>query len=679
MQEPILESTSEKAPIPAERFTFMARLNDAVARIRDARVRAEVEEALQELLKKKRFGLVFEEHVPETTLVQTLPVRQGSLVVRRDDPDATTVYRVMSIDDGTGLLTPEGGGPQVSLGIPDLVSVKPFGEPIFPGLTSTGRIQRGPVDRPFHAVMNAENYHALQLFLFMYEGQVDCIYIDPPYNTGARDWKYNNRFVDSNDVWRHSKWLSMMEKRLRLSRRLLRPDGVLVVTIDENEHAHLVMLLESVFKGYAITSVAIVHNPRGVQGDNFSYNNEFAVFVIPSGAKVIAQRRLTEEEKKTNTSNLRNWGGESERTDARNCFYPIYVKGESVVGFGDVASDEYHPAGANVRKADGRVEVWPIDEKGIERKWRYARQSVDEVRAQLIVTTGRDHSLNIHIAKETGPFKTVWQDKRLDASVYGTQLVKEFTGTEFPFPKSLYAVYEVLYAVTVLRPNALILDFFAGSGTTLHATWLLNTLDGGKRRCILVTNNEVEDKTARALIQSGSYPGSPSFEANGIFEKVTIPRVTAALAGRRPDGAAAEGKYKGGDERSYSSGFEENLEFFRLDYLDSELVDLGSQFEAIFPILWLTAGGVGSRGPTPTSAAFFIPEDSHFGVLLHDSQFPRFRRALEKRSDVTHVWLVTNSPEGFADMRAALPSHLSVRMLYRDYLRNFRLNVEAPK
>src|SRR6185295_18547061 len=109
-------------------------------------------------------------------------------------------------------------------------------------------IRRGPKDRPYHAVLDGENFHALQLFVYLYEGQVDCIYIDPPYNTGARNWKYNNRYVDSNDQYRHSKWLAMMKKRLWLARRLLKPNtGVLIVTIDEHEVHHLGMLLERVF------------------------------------------------------------------------------------------------------------------------------------------------------------------------------------------------------------------------------------------------------------------------------------------------------------------------------------------------------------------------------------------------------------------------------------------------
>jgi adenine-specific DNA-methyltransferase len=214
----------------------MARLDDLIARVGDAALRRELEVALAELKRRQRFGLVFEEHVPETTALYGLPVQVGSLVQRRDDPAAKHLYRVTALAarGGAATVAPHDGGQAESVPLRDLLVVKRFGEPIYPALTPLGAVRRGG-DRPHHAVINGENFHALQLLAYLFEGRVDCIYIDPPYNTGARDWKYNNRFVDAADQWRHSKWLSMMEKRLRLARRLLRPDGVLIATIDEHE------------------------------------------------------------------------------------------------------------------------------------------------------------------------------------------------------------------------------------------------------------------------------------------------------------------------------------------------------------------------------------------------------------------------------------------------------------
>jgi len=305
---------------------------------------------------------------------------------------------------------------------------------MYPALTPLGSMRRGRDDKPHHGIINGENFHALQLLVYQFEGKVDCIYIDPPYNTGARDWRYNNRYVDDTDAWRHSKWLSMMEKRLRLAKRLLKPEGVLIVTIDENEHAHLVMLLESLFKAHEITSVSIVHNPRGVQGDNFSYTHEYAVFVVPAGTKAISLRQLDEQERKQNTSNLRNWGGESLRTDARNCFYPIYVKNGTVVGFGDVAADEYHPGSAEIEKEDGIIEVWPIDEHHTERKWRYARNSVEGIKQQLVVKRARNGDPAIHLAKDAGSTRLSGLTPSTMPATMALSLSRHSSAPSFPSP-----------------------------------------------------------------------------------------------------------------------------------------------------------------------------------------------------------------------------------------------------
>lgn len=178
------------------------------------------------------------------TTLQGLPIQTGSLVQRRGDPQAKVLYRVKATTpQGQATVEPSGGGGKPELiPVEDLLAVKRFGEPIYPALTPLGSVRRGGDNKPHHTVINGENFHALQLLVYQFEGQVDCIYLDPPYNTGAKDWKYNNRYVDDSDAWRHSKWLSFMEKRLRLVKRLLKPNGVLIVTIDEHEVHHLLPL-----------------------------------------------------------------------------------------------------------------------------------------------------------------------------------------------------------------------------------------------------------------------------------------------------------------------------------------------------------------------------------------------------------------------------------------------------
>jgi adenine-specific DNA-methyltransferase len=261
-----------------------------------------------------------------------------------------------------------------------------------------------------------------------------------------------------------------------------------------------------------------------------------------------------------------------------------------------------------------------------------------------------------------------------DAGTHGTELLKKLLGKQglFPFPKSVYAVRDCLAAVVRNRPDALILDFFAGSGTTLHAACLLNAEDGGTRRTILVTNNEVDEKTARQLRKRQIFRGDAEFESHGIFEQATRPRCEAVVTGKRADGAKIAGAHVGG--RPFAEGFEENIEFFRLDYLDPDDVDLGNQFDAIFPSLWLAANGIGIRPKVPKQSDMLMPLGHRYGILFQEEKFRKFSKALEARPDISHVWIVTDSEDAFAEMRASLPSRLTTSMLYRDYLRNFRIN-----
>ena len=258
-----------------------------------------METALREMKRRQRFGLVFEQHIPETTALHGLPIQVGSLVQRRNDPQAKVLYRVTATTpEGQATVEPSNGGEPEQIPVGDLLAVKQFGEPMYPALTPLGSVRGGGYGKPHHAVINGENFHALQLLVYQFEGQVDCLYIDPPYNTGARDWKYNNSYVDKNDAWRHSKWLSMMEKRLRLAKRLLKPDGVLIVTIDEHELHHLGMLLERLFPEYHRYMINIVINPKGRNEANFGRVEEQAFFVVLKlDREVIAQLPPPDDQK----------------------------------------------------------------------------------------------------------------------------------------------------------------------------------------------------------------------------------------------------------------------------------------------------------------------------------------------------------------------------------------------
>jgi adenine-specific DNA-methyltransferase len=246
-------------------------------------------------------------------------------------------------------------------------------------------------------------------------------------------------------------------------------------------------LIDDIFgPGYNIDPITIVHNPRGIQGDNFSYVNEYALFVYKKGYKVIENQAVKEED--IDWRDLRDNGHESLRTDAATCFYAINVsKNGEIVDFGPNATNEldFHPL-RNVENENGTISIYPIDIQGIERKWRYSRESVVNIKHLLRVKKIGD-IYDIELGKNYAPYKTLWTDKKYDSNEYGTQLINSMIPeNDFTFPKSVYNTYECLRAVTLNRPNAIILDFFAGSGTTGHATLMLNKDVGGHRRLFFV-------------------------------------------------------------------------------------------------------------------------------------------------------------------------------------------------
>lgn len=325
-------------------------------------------------------------------------------------------------------------------------------------------------------IIKGNNLLAISSLLKKYENKIKCVYIDPPYNptSNANTFCYNNTF-------NRSTWLVFMKTRLELAKRFLTGDGVLVVAIDKNEQPRLQILIEELFPEYDVDCITVIHNPRGTIGTNFSYTHEFAIFVTPKGKKTICNRTLAEDE--IEWAPLRNWGSESKRTDAKNCFYPIIIENGEIIGFGDVSSDDFHPE--QTEFVDGKYYVYPIDVKGVERKWRYARQTVESIQKMLRAKktkTGYD----VEFGKDFGVYKTVWTDSRYDASVNGTKLLKNvLPDTKFTYPKSIWNVVDCVNSVVKDDKNAIILDFFGGSGTTGHAVMEINK-DGGNRKFILV-------------------------------------------------------------------------------------------------------------------------------------------------------------------------------------------------
>ncbi len=701
----------------------MAKIEDLILQIPNERLRAGIAAEVKALKKTKKFGLVFEEHLPETVRLPRLPVKPGELVALKREAGnqlwrVKTIHKNIATCDRAVTGYPAAGEANQQFPVSDLVVVRSFGDAIYPALVSVGRVERGSPDKPWHVVINAENFHTLQLLLYCYEGKVDAIYIDPPYNSGARDWKYNNDYIDKNDPWRHSKWLSMMQKRLKLAKRLLNPtDSVLIVTIDEKEFQRLALLLEQQFPGCTIQMVTTVINPKGTARYNeFSRVEEYVFFVFIGAAKLqstgkdMLTNRDYAAESEVRWRGLARTGRKGLRSNNPGSWYPIFLKKSdfSIHSIGDAIGREI--AEASVKVPHGTIAVWPPNKDGHEYSWSTVPETLRTIQAKggfktgrinpaknsfpfyylstgafekiangEIVVTGRGPMNELIIefadgAKSAAP-RSVWNQVAHDAGSHGTSLLQRLIpGKKFPFPKSLYAVEDALRFFIQRKTNALVLDFFGGSGTTTHAVARLNKQDGGSRRSILITNNEVSADEAEALRQSGFEPGQPDWEVHGIFEQVTRPRIVAAFSGKTPDGHAISGDYKFNDEFPIADGFEENVEFFSVDFLDPDAVARGDAFQAILPILWMMAGCRGVREESKGSQAWFFPKQAPFGVLIKEKEFRAFREALAERRQIEWIYLVTDSEENFGLMRRTLGRKFHCVQLYKNYLENFRIN-----
>jgi adenine-specific DNA-methyltransferase len=728
----------------------MALLEDLIKDIADLRLRDQIAEQVAKLKARKAFGLVFEQHLPEVVQLPGLAIKPGAWVAKRGDKEAGVFLVTAAVSRNRVSVVSERGGLEEIASKDDFVVMKRFGEPMYPSLVPLDRVTRVP-SKPYHTLISADNFHALQLLLYCCEGKVDVIYIDPPYNSGARDWKYNNDYVDRADQYRHSKWLSMMQRRLELAKRLLRSDGVLIVTIDENEVGHLSVLLEALFPEYLRHMVTAVTNPKGTGKLNFARVDEYIFFCVPNnGTSLIKgiptsagltgapgngalfypssqplleglgtepsdsadseeEDDVLEEEDDLGADfdeaedealpfpveefgdwelrHARRRGSESSyRHQRKNQFYPIYidVKQKRVVRAGPpLLPIEKRP---DFTKVSGLVPVWPIDKEGNDRCWRFISSEMQKRIDAKCVRLGKydaAHSswtLNIWERRpESKKLKTVWWKKTHDAGTHGTTLLHNTLGRRaaFPFPKSIYAVADALAAVVRTRPDALVLDFFAGSGTTLQSTCMLNRIYGGQRRCILVTNNEVDARLAARLRKQGIGSGSPEYERDGICESVTWPRVEAVLTGRRRDKSKVPGKYL--DGTAMSEGFRENAQYLRLDFLDPADVGRGEKYEAVLPILWMMAGASGNLALSKGKGRYHFPRNSPFCVLLQEDHFRDFAAEVAERPDITHVFLVTDSVEAFHEMESLVGKGRRCVQLYKSYLDTFKINLEPKR
>jgi adenine-specific DNA-methyltransferase len=405
-----------------------------------------------------------------------------------------------------------------------------------------GKEIKTDASKPINILIEGDNYHALSVLNYTHQGKIDVIYIDPPYNTGNKSWKYNNRYVELDDSFKHSKWLSFMSKRLQLAKNLLSEDGIICVTIDDHELPRLWMLLEEIFgEDNHLGTVSIRNNPKGRKTKRkVSLVHEYAVFFGKNGNTSIKKVPIEIEEKTHNYVkdkdgswylgiNLRKQGVDSLAVNRKgkrsDRWYPIYFDPKT----GKVSTKE---------KLE--VKILPIDPNGQERIWRRGKDVIDEMYESgdlwcKETRNGTQLYFKFRGGLDGEPPESIWYDSKFSASEYGTKMLEDILSKResFPYPKSPYAIEECI-KVCSNKSDSIILDFFAGSGTTMQAVLNMNALDNGLRKCIICTNNE-----------------------NDIAIEVCYPRVVNIIKGyKTPKGENFEGL--GGNLKYYKTAFVKN-------------------------------------------------------------------------------------------------------------------------
>ena len=385
---------------------------------------------------------------------------------------------------------------------------------------------------PTNLIIEGDNYHALSVLNYTHKDRIDVIYIDPPYNTGAKDWRYNNNYVDSEDTYRHSKWLSMMYNRLKIVKSLLTDAGFFVCAIDHHELGHLLILCDELFgESNRIGNIAVVHKPEGRQFSKFftpSYEN---MLIYAKNKRLASFNRVALDENVKKTFNLVDDKGRYKlksciRTDGDanrypNRFYPIYVSSDLL----DIS--------LNFKK--GYRRIFPLLNNS-KRIWIRKKESFMEWIKNREVVANEDKDGHVVLKRkyrESEVLKAHWVNTKYNATAYGTHLLSSIIGAgKFDYPKSLYLILDLLKITS--KKDSVVLDFFAGSGTTGHAVLDLNKQDGGSRQFILCTNNE-----------------------NKIAEEVTYPRISKVIKG-----------YK--DQESLGG----NLRYFKTDFVSKSPTNL---------------------------------------------------------------------------------------------------------
>lgn len=361
-------------------------------------------------------------------------------------------------------------------------------------------------------LVHSDNFQALNLLQERYREQVKCNYIDPPYNTDSTPILYKNGY-------RHSSWNSLIFDRIILAKNLLRKNGVKIIAIDDTEVNNLSKIVEEIFQDNRISKITVVHNPKGSITKDFNRTHEYAIFITNENDKTAIARV---PEKNSTPRKMRRWGENSKRIERPLSFYPIYIKDNKIIRVGDVPQDDFHPPAKNVLLDSGEVEIWPIDQEGIERRWNFGLETINDNFERIIIQKTTDGFLDLFLTHELTVPKTVWSGGEYDAGNYGNTLLINLLGTkQFDYPKSINLV---LRCIGLVRPESsgqhIVLDYFGGSGTTAHAVINLNREDSGKRKYILVEMghhfNRVLKPRVQKVVYSNNWKSGQPQDTDGI-------------------------------------------------------------------------------------------------------------------------------------------------------------------
>lgn len=507
-------------------------------------------------------------------------------------------------------------------------------------------------DKPVNLFIEGDNYHALSVLNYTHKGKVDGIYIDPPYNTGAKDWTYNNHYIDSEDPYRHTKWLSMMANRLRLAKNLLTKTGVICVTIDDYELPRLLLLMEEIFGEFNhLGTITIRNNPAGRSTmKGISITHEYALFFGKSKLSCVGRLNRTQKQKDRYNQkdkkgyfewvNFRKPGGL--KHESPKMFYPVFVT-EKYLRVPNMKWNSVKNEWVLLEKPKKRESIiYPIDDNGKEKRWRWGIKRIKRELSELKVQKqkGKFHLYVKGRLTNKGILPMTWWDKKeYSATAYGTNFLKDMFSElgVFSYPKSIFAVEDCIKVLTN-KKNALILDFFAGSGTTGHAILKLNKEDSGRRKFILCTNNE-----------------------NSIATNVCYPRIKKAIKGY---------KTSKGIEIEGVTG---NLKYFRTSFVPAEPTDknkikLTRQATEMLCIKEDTFEKKIDR----KDFKIFKNNNYYTGIIFDQLAIPRFKNAIKDIRGKINIYIFSLGGETFDEEFMDIKQKIKISSIPEAILRVYR-------